>query len=380
MATTGAGNSTWIDMFGWTYLGVDFTLPGNGGRECVDFLSPRQRLLESLVASLFAAFIVWLAYPRLTLPATEPKVLTEKETSGKRLLLVLMCLTWGCELGFKFATRQMIWIFNPCHIATAVQIYLLAAPPSKAVAAAFRLHMHMLTGAPIAILFPVVNTRLLPFETEVYYIQHMLMLVIPFYLMHLGDPYIPERLSDFSWAATTFGLLFIYHFFPLQLLAMATQVNLNNMLCPAVSDPFHGPYYRLFAIAHQVLLIPSLGKIYAALARRLGWCPFEPESSVADLIKEEMSARDAASSDFGVNAAGGGQSANSSPHSRGDSHGEEKNRVHRYTDKGKHSPGNSNCSAAHNKMNGGARSEDGYLMQQSGGDVAHTANGHLKKQ
>nr|KAG5701425.1 hypothetical protein BaRGS_032757 [Batillaria attramentaria] len=307
MATTGAGNSTWIDMFGWTYLGVDFTLPGNGGRECVDFLSPRQRLLESLVASLFAAFIVWLAYPRLTLPATEPKVLTEKETSGKRLLL-------------------------------------------------------------------------LPFETEVYYIQHMLMLVIPFYLMHLGDPYIPERLSDFSWAATTFGLLFIYHFFPLQLLAMATQVNLNNMLCPAVSDPFHGPYYRLFAIAHQVLLIPSLGKIYAALARRLGWCPFEPESSVADLIKEEMSARDAASSDFGVNAAGGGQSANSSPHSRGDSHGEEKNRVHRYTDKGKHSPGNSNCSAAHNKMNGGARSEDGYLMQQSGGDVAHTANGHLKKQ
>jgi hypothetical protein len=40
------------------------------------------------------------------------------------------------------------------------QIYLLAAAPSKAVTAAFRLHMHMLTGAPIAILFPVINTRL----------------------------------------------------------------------------------------------------------------------------------------------------------------------------------------------------------------------------
>lgn len=75
----------------------------------------------------------------------------------------------------------------------------------------------------------------------------------------------------------------------------ATRVNLNNMLCPAVSDPFHGPFYRLFAIAHQTILIPSLGKIYALLARRLGWCPDEEESSVAILIKEEFSAKEASS-------------------------------------------------------------------------------------
>lgn len=67
------------------------------------------------------------------------------------------------------------------------------------------------------------------------------------------------------------------------------------MLCPAVSDPFNGPFYRLFAIAHQTILIPSLGKIYALLARRLGWCPDEEESSVAILIKEEFSAKEASS-------------------------------------------------------------------------------------
>lgn len=64
------------------------------------------------------------------------------------------------------------------------------------------------------------------------------------------------------------------------------------MLCPAVSDPFHGPYYRLFAITHQCLLIPSLGKIYAALARRIGWAPLDKEASVADLIMEELQARE----------------------------------------------------------------------------------------
>lgn len=379
-AMEGGGNSTWTEMFGWTYLGVDFTLPGNGGKECLDFLSRRQRLLESVAACLFALFIMSVAYPRLTLPASAPKSLTERESSGKRLLLVLMCLTWGCELGFKFATRQMIWIFNPCHIATAVQIYLLAAPPSKAVTAAFRLHMHMLTGAPIAILFPVVNTRLLPFETEVYYIQHVLMLVIPFYLMHLGDPYIPERLADFTWVATTFGFLFIYHFFPLQLLAMATQVNLNNMLCPAVSDPFHGPYYRLFAIMHQILLIPSLGKFYAALARRLGWCPYEPESSVADLIKEEMSSRDATPSGSKTSAVCVGHQADVVS-VLGGSSGDMC--VCRHKEKrvfGDLADGDVGRDAVYSKTNGQARHQDGHMTHSCAGELSSSANGHLKEQ
>lgn len=115
-------NSSWSHVLDWTYAGVDYSLPGNGGEDCARFLSPTQRLLESMLATLLGLLTMRLAYPKLTLPATKVRVLTEKETTWKRILLVLMCLTWGCELGFKFATRQMIWIFNPCHIATAVQV------------------------------------------------------------------------------------------------------------------------------------------------------------------------------------------------------------------------------------------------------------------
>ncbi|WAR28421.1 TM164-like protein [Mya arenaria] len=256
-------------MFEWAYVGVDHTLPGNGGQECVDFIPTWQKIAESTLACLFAACCFKFAYKRVTLPA---KVISSDKAGdcGKRILLVVMCLTFGIELGFKLATRQFIWIFNPCHITSMIQIYILAAPPGKFVTAMFRIHLHMLTGAPIAIIFPVINTRLLPFETEVYFFQHTLMMIIPYYLMSIGGVYTPEKLSDMSWGLLSLGWLYFFHFVPLNYLAVLSQVNLNNMLCPAVSDPFYGRHYRLMAMTHQVLALPLVAKVIVFTSYQFG--------------------------------------------------------------------------------------------------------------
>ncbi|XP_029188515.1 transmembrane protein 164-like [Acropora millepora] len=250
------------------YGGVDFTLPGNGGKECVEYLTLKQRIIETVAYELFTIFVFYKILGKVSMPKELP-VSREGTGAGKRFLLVLLCLVFGIEIGFKFATKQVIFLLNPCHVVTAIQIYLLAVPPSKKVLCVFRVHNYLLFGALQAVLFPVVNTRLLPFEVANYWIQHLLILaVVPFFLVSCQGPFVVEHLWDFTWPTLTFTLFSFYMLLFLQPLGMILQVNLNNMVCPAVSDPFSGPYYRIIGCCHQPLLIFLYGKIFCVLGHK----------------------------------------------------------------------------------------------------------------
>jgi len=105
----------------WAYAGVNNTLAGNGGPDCVLALPPLQRALETILFTAIGLLEIYVAYPHIRLQAT-PVVPSTMHRTGRRLLIAFMCLTFGIELGFKFATRQMIWILNPCHIVTMIQV------------------------------------------------------------------------------------------------------------------------------------------------------------------------------------------------------------------------------------------------------------------
>ncbi|KAH7963505.1 hypothetical protein HPB52_021272 [Rhipicephalus sanguineus] len=106
----------------WAYAGVNHSLAGNGGPECAHFISARRRLWETLLAVLGASALALCSWSQLQVPPA-PKVV--REGGGKRCLLVLLCLVFGMELGFKFASRTVIYILNPCHIITMLQVWTL---------------------------------------------------------------------------------------------------------------------------------------------------------------------------------------------------------------------------------------------------------------
>ena len=104
----------------WAYGGIDPTIPGNGGEHCANFINLPQKLLETLIALTYCYYLIRWGYKNLAVPEASPYVRADR--GGKRLLLIIMCLTFGIEIGFKFATQSAIYLFNPCHVTTAIQV------------------------------------------------------------------------------------------------------------------------------------------------------------------------------------------------------------------------------------------------------------------
>ncbi|XP_031635315.1 transmembrane protein 164 isoform X4 [Contarinia nasturtii] len=223
--------------WGWAYEGVNGNIPRNTGPECVNYLSTTRHIVESVI--LVPVAILIFKYGMSKLPPLQFNFSRyDGIVCGKQLLLITMTFLLGLEMGFKLCTRTAIYILNPCHVTSMLQIYLLAAKPSKWTTTLFRIHVNYLNGPLLAFLFPEHDSRKITFELATYYIQHGLMFVIPAYLLRHGGPYAAEKIMDFSYSIAAYGIFIFYHYGILEFFAVTAQINLNHMICPAILDPF----------------------------------------------------------------------------------------------------------------------------------------------
>jgi len=251
--------------------GLNFSVPGEGGTECVHFLDTSQRIVETI---LFFSMSVGLTL--MSVRGLQFSSLTNNNESQvkseNQFLLLIFAIVFGVEIGFKLANRQMIWLLNPCHMLTILQLYLLSSQNKLINVILFKLHLYWLTGPLLAILFPVTVTRHLPGEVLIYWVQHFLLVSTPVFLMtrdSLSFPVVSSRDQELRWAGLALSLFSLYHWLVLQPIGLLTEVNLNNMICPALSDPFHGQYYRVIAMGYFSFLLPLVGGLYSLLGHSI---------------------------------------------------------------------------------------------------------------
>jgi hypothetical protein len=127
-------------MLEWTYAGINFSAKStepwadDGGIECAAHSSLKQRLLETTISVLVAFCEIYYATCHAQKhqghkPSSFPREYA-RERQGRpsvirRLVLVCYALLWGIEIGFKLASRQLIFILNPCHMVTLIQVILV---------------------------------------------------------------------------------------------------------------------------------------------------------------------------------------------------------------------------------------------------------------
>lgn len=112
------------------YEGIDYSVPGNGGIDCYNFLSFNQRLADTVSYLMFLFFgLVPVVLRKIKVPKDSELERRSRDLQPtnswnrwKKILLIALCLTFGIELGYKLSTKQLIFLLNPCHIISALQV------------------------------------------------------------------------------------------------------------------------------------------------------------------------------------------------------------------------------------------------------------------
>jgi len=291
-------------LYEFSLGGVNRSIPGNGGQDCVDYLPNWQKIVETVVFVPLCVYVILQSIEYLERPEEKTvknglaKNVERKEQLVRALERVNVCdLTlpvrshffnvyagiFFIEFIYKTITRNGIFFLNPCHICSLLQLLLLKLPiDDPRTTQVFRFQMYTMPGAILALLFPILNTRLLVGECLIYFVQHIFIVLTPLYLMTLEHAFIPEPASNLAWPLFGMASIILYHYLVLQPVAILTHVNLNVILCPSLTDPFAGRFYRVCAVCHQCLIVPLVTKLYGFssqyLALVIQLCTQKPKS------------------------------------------------------------------------------------------------------
>lgn len=249
-----------------------------GGPECAKSVSPEIHMLESFMwITICAVLFIVLRMDRLLSEFVKEassrlrsieKLASERPRNVESIIdKVLAFVHIGMYIQlvyYKINFSACCMLLQPCHLILLLEGIALASDGPLGVAISAMI-LPSLTGTLLALFFPDTTGLDQPFEEISYWIQHYLIIVVPFYLL-LRKGGLALQLS--SWRSLLMGLwvLTFLHFTLYEGIDLYFLINVEFMLCPS------GAMNAIFGEFPSWLFYPSYRTTLAILVWVVGSC------------------------------------------------------------------------------------------------------------
>ena len=101
------------------YGGIRLDIPGHGGAECAAYISTGTKIAETCLSTVLMLVCLVYSLKHISLPSKPPP---QSEHVWAKPLLALLSIIIGLEISYKITSRELLYILNPCHVLTVVEV------------------------------------------------------------------------------------------------------------------------------------------------------------------------------------------------------------------------------------------------------------------
>eukprot|EP01041_Mallomonas_annulata_P012806 gene12806-27000_t len=231
---------------------------GSWGETCSRAVQMNIHIIETIawmaisVVIFYGFNVPWRLQKLASRMKSEMKKYTKKSSyirAAEIIMGLIHMLMYIQIIYYKTNKRSLVNLVQPCHLVLLVQGLALLAPD---IASGFIsvLSLPMVVGTVLAMLFPDTTGLDQPFEELSYWIQHVLILVMPLYLL-VRNNFVAGVVSSLETVCLSSWMVLLLHWPCYEVLDVSFQVNIMFMLCPT------GAMHSAFAHFPSWILWPS---------------------------------------------------------------------------------------------------------------------------
>lgn len=211
-----------------------------GGYACFSKYPNGQRVWLNGVSAIINVYILYLTYSTVKCQSREcdPRLVKHvkpnliEKICGAMSLCVLIT-----QICYKTYQKKAIFMLNLCHQTLFLEAYLLLLPKTRKSGLVFICYMTWLCGSYMAVFFPNTTGLNMPYEIELFWLEHILICIGPMLLIYSGRYGFYKESLWMTVKKQYFGMAcaLIIQRFVIGPTAILTWVNLNYMICPNTS-------------------------------------------------------------------------------------------------------------------------------------------------